>query len=82
MTRKRRPPTPPPAQAPPPSNVNWRPGWVKLSTRVAYGWGLMIGTANFLWIRDPPTYAWSGALITLGMGLSAAASKVFQRPGS
>ena len=63
----------------PPESEDWRPGWVKLSTRGAYFWGMLIGTLNVFFWKDPGTYGWSLALITFGMGLSASASKAFRK---
>lgn len=56
--------------------------WDRFTRMSTYGCGIALGFTNAFQWRDAATYAFSGGLILLGMGLSAAASKAFDRGAS
>jgi len=73
-------PTPPETSTTPaPPDFANRPGWVKFTTVTAFVWGLALGTYESLTAARVAVLGFSGGLILLGVGLRAAASRVFTR---
>lgn len=59
---------------------SWRPRWwVRLTTIVAYVWGLVLATVEVRGEGRPEVLAFAGTLVLLGMGLSAVADRAFRR---
>lgn len=61
------------------NNFSLPAGWLRGTTYVAFVWGLGLGTYESLTGKSVAVLGFSGGLILLGMGLRAAASRVFHR---